>query len=63
MNCSTIKDVLDEFCSMSGQTISESKSRVYFLPNVDRDIRESLCDILDFASTPFLGKYLGIPIK
>ena len=30
---------------------------------MDRDQRESLCDILGFASTPNLGKYLGIPIK
>ena len=62
-NCSTIRDVLDEFCSISGQTISEAKSRVYFSPNVDRDTRESLSDILGFASTPSLGKYLGIPIR
>ena len=39
------------------------KSRVYFSPNVDRDTRESLSDILGFASTPSLGKYLGIPIR
>ena len=62
-NCSTIRDVLDEFCSISGQTISEAKSRVYFSPNVDRDTRESLSDILGFTSTPSLCKYLGIPIK
>ena len=55
--------MLDDFCCLSGQTISESKSRVYFSPNVDRDTRESLCDILGFASTLNLGKYLGIPIK
>ena len=41
----------------------EAKSRVYFSLNVDRDTRESLCDILGFASTPFLGKYLGFPLK
>ncbi|XP_075669718.1 uncharacterized protein LOC142639417 [Castanea sativa] len=46
-----------------GQTVSEAKSRVYFSPNVDRDTRESLCDILGFASTPKLGKYLSFPIK
>ena len=63
MNCSAIKDVLDLFCSLSRQTVSESKSRVYFSPNVDRDTRESLCDILGFASTPFLEKYLGFPLK
>ena len=43
--------------------MSEAKSRVYFSPNVDRDTRESLCDILGFASTPFLRKYLDFPLK
>ena len=43
--------------------VSETKSRVYFSPNMDRDTRESLSDILNFQSTPTLGKYLGIPIK
>ena len=63
VNCFAITDVLDTFCNMTGQLVSESKSKVYFLPNVDRDTRESLSDILGFSSTPFLGKYLGIPMK
>nr|XP_023874857.1 uncharacterized protein LOC111987377 [Quercus suber] len=62
-NCSAIRDVLDEFCAISGQTISESKSKVFFSPNVDRDTKESLSDILGFQSTLTIGKYLGIPIK
>ena len=52
VNCVAIRDVLDTFCSISGQTVSEAKSRDYFTPNVDRDTRETLCDILGFASTP-----------
>ena len=63
VNCSAITDVLDTFCNMTRQLVSESKSKVYFLPNVDRDTRESLSDILGFSSIPFLGKYLGIPMK
>ena len=62
-NCSIIRDVLDEFCAVSGQTISDSKSKVYFSPNMDQDSKESLSDILGFVSTSNLGKYLGIPIK
>ena len=62
VNCSTIKDVLDEFFEKSDQSMSEAKSRVYFSPNVDRDTKESLCDILRFQSTHSFGKYLGIPI-
>ncbi|KAL0005393.1 hypothetical protein SO802_012954 [Lithocarpus litseifolius] len=62
-NCSAIRDVFDVFCVQSGQTINESKSRVFFSPNVNIDTRESLCDILGFSSTPNLGRYLGFPIK
>ena len=43
--------------------MSEAKSRVYFSPNVDSDLRENLADILGFRSTPNLGKYLGFPLK
>lgn len=63
INCSMIRDVLDTFCTRSGQTISESKSRVFFSPNVNVDTRQSLCDILGFHSVPNLGKHLGFPIK
>ena len=63
VNSAAIRDVLDTFCSIFGQTVSEAKLRLYFSPNVDRDTRESLFDILGFASTPFLGKYLGFSLK
>ena len=63
INCSTIREVLDEFCRKAGQTISVAKSRVYFSPNVDREARESFCNMLGFASTSNIGKYLGIPLK
>ena len=43
--------------------MSESKSRVYFSPNIDPDDREALSDILGFRQTECLGKYLGFPIK
>jgi len=63
VNSAAIRDVLDTFCSIFGQSVSEAKSRVYFSPNMDRDTRGSLCDILGFASTPLLGKYLGFSLK
>ena len=50
-NCSAIREVLDTFCKCSGQTVSDSKSRVYFSPNIDHDDREAFSDILGFSST------------
>ena len=62
-NCLSIKDVLNEFCTRSGQTISAAKSRVCFSPNVDPDQREAFSNILGFTLTSNLGKYLGFPLK
>jgi ribonuclease HI len=61
--CHVISEVLDDFCHLSGQKVSFSKSKVYFSPNVSPDLRSSLCGILGVASTPNLGKYLGFPLK
>lgn len=63
VNCCAIRDVLDVFCKILGQTVSEAKSKVFFSPYVDMDDREAFCDILGFNFTPCLGKYLGIPIR
>lgn len=62
-NCSVVRDVLDSFCDISGQKVSNEKSRVFFSPNLPHYERERLCDTLGFRSTPNLGKYLGFPIK
>ena len=61
--CQSITRVLDNFCSLSGQKINLSKSKVYFSPNVSPDLRHHLCNILGVSSTPDLGKYLGFPLK
>lgn len=62
-NSLVIRGVLDDFCRIFKQSINEAKSRVYFSPNVSRELREELCGIIGFASIPALGKYLGFPLK
>lgn len=62
-HCLAIWKVLDVFCEKSRQTVSKAKSRVYFSSNVSVEMRDSLCDVLGFRSTPYLGKNLGIKIK
>ena len=62
-NCLVVRDVLDSFCSLLGQKVSIAKSRMFFSPNVSTETKADLCKILEFRSTPTLGKYLGFPIK
>ena len=46
---------------MSGQSVSITKSRVYFSHNVDRDTRESLCDILGLHPRLLLVNTMDFP--
>ena len=62
-NCQTITSVLQAFCLKSGLRVSNTKSRVFFSPNVDPDQRDIMANLLGFSSTPNLGKYLGFPLK
>ena len=62
-NCVAVREVLDSFCSIFGQKVSQDKSWVYFSLNVLAEERTKMCDILGFHSTPSLGKYFGIPIN
>ena len=63
MNCNSVPEAIEEFCSRSRQKINLTKSKVFFFPNIASDQREELCDILGFHSTSNLGTYLGFPLR
>lgn len=62
-NCRAVRDVLDTLCYLLVQKVSAKKSQVFFSSNTPPSTREELYNILEFRSTPSLGKYLGFPIK
>lgn len=37
LNCESVKDVVEEFCMISGQKINTAKSKVFFSPNVSSE--------------------------
>ncbi|KAH9673795.1 reverse transcriptase domain-containing protein [Citrus sinensis] len=57
-----INNVLNIFCSCSGELISKQKTRVYFSKNVTAEKARKIIDSLGFAATDNLGKYLGMPL-
>ncbi|GLT63048.1 hypothetical protein SLA2020_356420 [Shorea laevis] len=61
-NCFYLKNLLEFFCSRSGQWVNPTKSKIFFSKNVSINNRESLSAILGFPCTDDLGTYLGIPI-
>ena len=42
-----IKEVLDLFCSESGQKLSSTKSRIYFSQNVEASPKSKICENLN----------------
>jgi hypothetical protein len=54
-------DVLDRFCSMSGQEASIEKTSILFSRNVGRSMRSRLLQISGYKETTSFGKYIGVP--
>lgn len=58
MQC--VLQVLDQFCSLSGQQVSIEKSCLYFSKNVTPQVRRDLVQLSGFREASDLGKYLGV---
>ena len=58
-----IDDVLSHFCHLSGQKVSNEKSRILFSKNTPDLIKNSICSSLGFMETKKFDKYLGFPLK
>lgn len=61
-NCTAIKNTLDNFCSISGQKINFSKSKIYFSLHTLSSRISQVESELGFNSCKDFGKYLGMPI-
>ncbi|WCJ37650.1 hypothetical protein M5689_018768 [Euphorbia peplus] len=59
---SVSQNLLQEFCVASGHQVSQSKSNIYFSPNILPGLKRDILGILKFCPTDDLGKYLGVPL-
>lgn len=48
---------------MSGQMVSQEKTKIYFSGNVSTQIRRQIVHQSGFAEVQSSGKYLGIPFQ
>lgn len=60
-NCLHLSDILDTFCSASGQLINVNKSSIYFSPNTSHHVAHLLSSVLQMQVVLDPGKYLGLP--
>lgn len=58
-----VKRTLDSFCSMSGQSISASKSHFYTSKNLQPVKRDFIQSTTGIPYTSSFCKYLGFPVK
>ncbi|KAL6141498.1 hypothetical protein ACLB2K_059786 [Fragaria x ananassa] len=57
-----MKEVMNLFCSLSGQSVSFEKSMVYCSPNVRSSLAKNISRICGSSLTADLGVYLGMPL-
>lgn len=60
-NAETLKRILDEYCTNSGQKVSESKCSIFFSANTPAETREEVCTSLDIMTESLTDNYLGLP--
>jgi len=61
-NYRQVKQLLDEFCSLSGQLINFHKSTLTFSKNAITAHRQLVAGIFSINHSDSLGKYLGCPL-
>ena len=49
-NANTLKRILDDYCSASGQMVSVAKSSIYFSSNTNVDNKVEVCQILNIMT-------------
>ncbi|PNX94494.1 ribonuclease H, partial [Trifolium pratense] len=57
-----VLNVIDRFCQMSGQQVSQEKTSIMFSKNVCPQKKEELTTMSGFSEATSLGKYLGVPL-
>ena len=61
-DCKNLGGILLDFCELSGQLMSISKSKVWFYPGTPRHTKDQLVGILGLPTTDCIGTYLETPI-
>ena len=57
-----IQQCLDEFCRVSGQKVSKGKTRILFSKGMSNSLSLEICQVLGFARTHSLERYLGATV-
>lgn len=56
-----IKEILQKYKVLSGQTVNHDKSEVSFSNCLDHDVRRRVSEALGFKEVQSHDKYLGLP--
>ena len=62
VNANSLRDVLQSYCSASGQLVSEAKCSIYFSLNTTIEKRVEVCTTLNILVEALTEKYLGLPL-
>ena len=56
-----LRGILDRYCAVSGQKVSEGKSSIFFSGNTEVEVKALVCETLNVMTESLNDKYLGLP--
>ena len=60
-NATSLRQVLNDYCTSSGQMVSEGKISIFFSPNVDVEVKAQVCAELNIMTEALSDTYLRLP--
>lgn len=60
-NCQLLKNILDDYCYASGQSINHEKCTLFIGPNTPKAVKKEITTILHVPLSPNPGVYFCLP--
>lgn len=54
-----VRDIFQDYCNVSGQLVNYHKSTIQFSKGVQKDVKQTITDILRIRFASSIGNYLG----
>ena len=60
-NADSLINILNSYCAISGQKVSDAKSSIFFSGNTEVEVKAEVCETLNIMTESLSDRYLGLP--
>ena len=60
-NADSLINILNSYCAIPGQKVSDAKSSIFFSGNTEVEVKAEVCETLNIMTESLSDRYLGLP--